>query len=819
MEENTMSPIERINDIISILDEDGEERTKNEELKLSINKVLHETEKLQAEIQNVLSEIPLDSFNCEIDEKEENLYECLRKISEGDNYSKAIRLIEKRFGYKFFDENHDLVTALNVREPSKEQKEIRLILVAKSIKVINNKKFILFEYLDFHNGGTITKKLIDKPIKCAAPETVKNNDRGILVPLSYFDGKYSDNSEDLIGMVFLCNCTWEKYYSSGKIDQKFFIYKGKVYPLVYPGTYSAIRINELLKLIRAKSLQSFNPDEIVNRMIPINGLYDRLVKHVDSVNVIRENINNTLADLDKKIDLGKLILAENTMTDIRADIRDRLQEVRQEAFDAETKVDSYNEDILELNAQIAKLEAEIREKEEEKKRLEEKLDDQKNQCEKIFQEHENYINKSIDIVKDQLNALRRLVDENIKNANDEKERYFHAVDSCTEGLEHVDVILQNYREKYYEHYGENQKCSPNGLADSILSFIYPRGFKYTGDRSKIVKRFISAVGSGQIILLLGKPGMGKSTLPRLIAESVGAHIDVIPVQPNWTDDHDLWGYIYHGKTKNEERYCTTRFLDFIEEAQKNSDSMYFVVLDEMNMSRIEYYFAGVLSAMERDGILHLIPNSIQIEQYDKYKAFKIPENVQFIGTVTLDSLAKEISPKVLDRSVVIDLDEDLYYSDSDKEIVVPAYSPILAGPSYFGAGKLIIDESKTQFSDLTDKYIKALDNLSDTLNKYKESHRSIRGENLRISYRFKKKMRHMVEMGADYEDIIAIKFLPTLNWEVSPDNFDEIKKIIIENVKENDKKDECFSLERKLDAMKDETVDSIIIDYMRSARR
>ena len=171
-----------------------------------------------------------------------------------------------------------------------------------------------------------------------------------------------------------------------------------------------------------------------------------------------------------------------------------------------------------------------------------------------------------------------------------------------------------------------------------------------------IRRFIAGMAVSHIIILQGMSGTGKTSL----AQAFGSYIDntstIIPVQPMWKERTDLIGY-YNEFTK---KFNETLLLEKMYEANY-SDNIYITVLDEMNIARIEYYFAEFLSLLE-------LPNPD--ERYidvvsDKWESdpkqlvngrIKLPENMWFIGTANNDDSTFAISDKVYDRAMILNLD-------------------------------------------------------------------------------------------------------------------------------------------------------------------
>lgn len=201
-----------------------------------------------------------------------------------------------------------------------------------------------------------------------------------------------------------------------------------------------------------------------------------------------------------------------------------------------------------------------------------------------------------------------------------------------------------------------------------LSFLKARiGFNYPDE---IVIPFMTALATNQIITLFGKPGTGKTTFVREMAKALGAKCTMVRVQNNWTDKSDIVGY-YDPVNKV---YNSTEFLEAIRTAHadyclKSDDSrLHIICLDEMNLARVEYYFAEFLSLLqdERDQqVLALLPPHMEEEAelpkgLEEYKRFLLPPNVRFVGTINTDVSTNPLSPKVIDRSFFIELSVETY---------------------------------------------------------------------------------------------------------------------------------------------------------------
>ncbi|MDE7213424.1 MAG: AAA family ATPase, partial [Anaeroplasmataceae bacterium] len=173
-----------------------------------------------------------------------------------------------------------------------------------------------------------------------------------------------------------------------------------------------------------------------------------------------------------------------------------------------------------------------------------------------------------------------------------------------------------------------------------------------------IATFVAGLGASRLTILQGMSGTGKTSLPKIFAEAIMGNCEVVEVESSWRDKNELLGYY------NEFSKCFTpkKFTQCLYKARLNSEIPTFIVLDEMNLSRIEYYFSDFLSLMEHEEHLRHIKllnvklfRTINQEHYSYYgltdgHTIDIPTNVWFIGTANRDESTFEISDKVYDRA-------------------------------------------------------------------------------------------------------------------------------------------------------------------------
>ena len=171
-----------------------------------------------------------------------------------------------------------------------------------------------------------------------------------------------------------------------------------------------------------------------------------------------------------------------------------------------------------------------------------------------------------------------------------------------------------------------------------------------------IRKFISGMAVSHLLILQGMSGTGKTSLAHAYGSFTDNASTVIPVQPMWKERTDLIGY-YNEFTK---RFNETLLLEKMYEANYSKD-MYITVLDEMNIARVEYYFAEFLSLLELpnadERYLDVVSDKWETDpQQFRDGRIKLPENMWFIGTANNDDSTFAISDKVYDRAMVLNLD-------------------------------------------------------------------------------------------------------------------------------------------------------------------
>ena len=233
-------------------------------------------------------------------------------------------------------------------------------------------------------------------------------------------------------------------------------------------------------------------------------------------------------------------------------------------------------------------------------------------------------------------------DENGKLIEDD------GITSRFHSLVQTDIEMGSYEPPVY-----NNRITLDGMCRNFRDYAASQLGLYYSEED--VRKFIAGLGVSHLVVMQGLSGTGKTSMATAFGDYLKNHSTVISVQPMWKERSDIIGY-FNEFTK---RFSEGTLLKKLYEA-RYTDEIYVIVLDEMNIARVEYYFADFLSQMElnpQNRYLEVVSDTWPDDpRLLEHGMLRIPENVWFVGTANNDDSTFAISDKVYDRAMVMNLD-------------------------------------------------------------------------------------------------------------------------------------------------------------------
>ncbi|MPQ43667.1 AAA family ATPase [Clostridium tarantellae] len=425
------------------------------------------------------------------------------------------------------------------------------------------------------------------------------------------------------------------------------------------------------------------------------------------------------------------------------------------------------------------------------------------------------LNKKIIDRENKINELNYLEDENnvLKNTNEILRGRLNRALSQIEYLKRIESskdtgkdstgaifreIIDNQR-KLDEKQIPKKYVGDEKFINGFIQFCKEAGFKY---KENLVRTFLSSIKSSKLTILKGYSGTGKSSLPELISTYLRAECVTIPVQPNWRTKQDIMGF-YNYFTN---RFIPTELTRTLIRANINKERIFFVVLDEMNLSRVEYYFSEFNSKIwmsEDKRVIELFEGvGIYDEEVSKYivdNNINIPDNVFFIGTINEDDSVSPISDKIFDRAQVISFGElpstisvgnlDLAKNSLDNNEIYTKYNTFVEA---YIDGNLdlkslkILDSVNSFMKDKFNKVIgyRSIKQVSEFINLYVNSKgKEEEALDLQLVSKFIPKLKFIyseeqIELVKDLEQHIKLAFMEDFKYsEEQADELNIIKEI------------------------------------------
>ena len=214
----------------------------------------------------------------------------------------------------------------------------------------------------------------------------------------------------------------------------------------------------------------------------------------------------------------------------------------------------------------------------------------------------------------------------------------------------IDMEYADYKIKNYGNTFDLPELVSNfrNFAASKLHLYY---------KEKLLRIFVAGLASTRLVILQGISGTGKTSLAYAWGKFMKQDSCVASVQPSWRDRTDLFGYFNEFTKKfNETELLKEMYIaDY-------TDDVYTVILDEMNLSRVEYYFAEMLSILEmpdkKEWVIEIVPNTWKSDPKKlMHGKIQVPPNMWYIGTINNDDSTFAVTDKVYDRAMPIDIND------------------------------------------------------------------------------------------------------------------------------------------------------------------
>ncbi|MEQ6918734.1 McrB family protein [Halomonas aquatica] len=286
-------------------------------------------------------------------------------------------------------------------------------------------------------------------------------------------------------------------------------------------------------------------------------------------------------------------------------------------------------------------------------------------------------------------ALAILLDGHSIALPEELQRWLPSLDELVEEAEETPGEEPLSEEALFD---ENQERRlPVGVTQTpvrewlprVKAYMASQGFHYSLAE---VANFYLCMRTKPLAMLAGISGTGKTQLVRQFAKAIGYgdsdHCVLIAVRPDWADSSDLIGY-----ANIQGKFETKPLLDVMARAIEHPDELYFVILDEMNLARVEHYFSEFLSFIETrmrdaDDVIVTEP-LISRADVNGGRPVYLPQNLMVVGTVNMDETTHAFSRKVLDRANAIEMNDiDLAWVSPDRDVapVSGVYADALRTP-------------------------------------------------------------------------------------------------------------------------------------------
>ncbi|MER2126541.1 hypothetical protein [Solibacillus sp.] len=381
----------------------------------------------------------------------------------------------------------------------------------------------------------------------------------------------------------------------------------------------------------------------------------RVKASYESIVALTRRLQEEKSQLQNRIDHTAQLESENTLLKTELERRDEMVRIYRQSEVEWARIEQLKEDYEAMSTRMYAVEGQNKTLQSELARTREQAELYREQAERVTTaEHKSAF---YEIRLRSLEAELQRLQKKEKDAIADESRMFESFQVLIEKSAKTASNLTKYP-------GDGQ------AVERILHAATQGNYEFS---SAMIHGFLAAMRSTRFIILKGLSGTGKTSLPKIVAHALGGICETIAVQPNWKSKTDLIGFYNHFN----DRFMATQFTEELFKAQlpENRDKFYFIVLDEMNLARVEYYFSDFNSKLELEQSKQVVElfdtigrTSGDLADYiiDGNK-LRIPPNVFFIGTINEDESTYTLSDKIYDRAQVLDFQAALSNKVGDME--------------------------------------------------------------------------------------------------------------------------------------------------------
>lgn len=410
-----------------------------------------------------------------------------------------------------------------------------------------------------------------------------------------------------------------------------------------------------------------------------------LTKAIIAGDFLAEQIQQEIASIEEKHISENAARLQSDINKRISEIREEYEELKREKKTIQTELEHLRSRKMkelekELKAKQDDLERELRKKEDEaSKRLDSIQKQEKVLTDNLAKVSQNLVENQNEIVNHLLTIVPVLNESGLLRGGSATAG---ASASVSENAEMSNTVNVKPFEKEtadttfdipeFVVPGELQPVDEVEFFSRFKNYTLACGYRY---RDIDLLAYHVSVKCGDLTILGGQPGTGKSSLPRLYSEALcgsQANKDCerylqVAVSPSWLDSRDLMGHFnaLSNTFQPADQYLFETLVYAQEEYQELAEEsgLYFVCLDEMNLSHVEHYFGGFLQVLEKPSAnrrLRVFSKDAVAStcRFKHWPSLMIPRSVRFIGTVNFDETTKQLSQRLLDRANLIRLPAD-----------------------------------------------------------------------------------------------------------------------------------------------------------------